>query len=227
MIGLIFATQREAEPLRRLTSGMGGSRLPARVCPASDDRNAPCPTWLFRADGEQIAAAICGIGKAAAAAGVQYLLERLRVTAIINAGICGAADDSVTVGAVYRVGEVCDADAPALAALDCPAGRWSHLPPVRLVTSGEPVFETNRRLEISRMGSVVDMEGYAIADACRRASVPCCLLKGVTDLADEAGRASMENNIDHVSARVADVLIRGLEHKMERIDRIDEDDRIF
>ena len=47
------------------------------------------------------------------------------------------------------------------------------------------------------------MEGYAVAEVCRERHIPCRLIKGVTDEADENARAAIREHLDSVSEAVA------------------------
>ncbi|EOM76257.1 nucleosidase [Rhodococcus rhodnii] len=55
-----------------------------------------------------------------------------------------------------------------------------------LATGDVFVSEAAVRDELARRADLVDMEGFAIAWACARASVPCRLVKHVSDGADES-----------------------------------------
>ena len=258
--GIIFATEREAEPLLRAT---GAEKL----------SDGTFPAWRFSANGNAAIVIACGMGKAAAARGAEYLLATHNAAAIVNAGICGCVGGAAQVGEVFWVDETRDADLPDAAAHRCEAGRWNHLPAARLVSCDSPVFDPQRRQQLSGRGEktgektgktggktgdshrktgdshlfsktgdshlfsepfwcsfpntdsaafdeqenrcvslvfLVDMEGYAVAGICARRSVPCCLIKGVSDMAGDGGREVMLKNIDAVSDAVADALLQGL-----------------
>jgi len=195
--GIIFATMREAEPLLR---SAGAEKL-------ADD---PFPAWRFTADGDPVVVIVCGMGKAAAARGTDHLLATHDVVAVINAGICGCIAGSAEVGQVFRIQEVRDGDLPDAEVYRCDARRWNHLPAARLVSCDSPVFDPQRRQQLAGSGELIDMEGAAVADACTRRSAPCCLIKGVSDMADEGGKDAIQRNIDSVSGAVADVLLQGL-----------------
>lgn len=199
MIGVLFATQREAEPLL--------ARLDARALDAG-----PFPCWSFSTpQGVQGVVGVCGMGKEAAARGVEHLVAVLGTTEILNPGICGATVDDVEVGGLYRIVEVRDGDDPGGPTWACEPGNWSDLPPARLTTCDEPVFDPGRRDEIAAWGQLVDMEGMAVARACSEHAVPCTLLKGVSDLANAGGREDLHRNIDAVSSAVAAAVQGGLQ----------------
>ena len=203
MIGIVVATRVEAEALL--------AALAAR--PLADE---PFEAYVFdpsagRAGG---AVVISGMGKAAAAEATAWLLDSRRPESVLNVGVCGALSEAVDVGGVYRIVEAVDGDAPPetapIAADACDGSPWRHLPAARLATVAEPVFQADRRRSLAARADVVDMEGAAVLDVCRRRGVPCCLLKGVTDLADRAGKDDIQRNIADVSRRLAERVVAGL-----------------
>ncbi len=206
MIGILFATQREAEPLL--------ARLDARALDTE-----PFPSWSFSTpQGAGGVVLVCGMGKDAASRGVQHLLDAHGATEVLNPGICGAVEDGVDVGSQYRITEVRDGDDRSAPPRACAAGRWSELAPARLTTCDEPVFDPARRREIAAWGQLVDMEGVAVAGICRDRAVPCTLLKGVSDLADTGGRDALHRNIASVSALLAATIAGGLDRAAGRDD---------
>ncbi|MBS3731389.1 MAG: hypothetical protein KGY42_00665, partial [Desulfobacterales bacterium] len=53
----------------------------------------------------------------------------------------------------------------------------------RLATLDQAALEAEKRMEISAMAELVDMEGAAIVQAARKFQVRCCLFKFVSDTA--------------------------------------------
>jgi 4-hydroxybenzoate polyprenyltransferase len=72
----------------------------------------------------------------------------------------------------------------------------------------EPVFQPERRCELSKHAELVDMEGYAVARVCEEHNIPCSLIKGVTDFGDREGREDIQRHIDSVSVVVAEAVLR-------------------
>jgi 4-hydroxybenzoate polyprenyltransferase len=196
MTGLIFATRREAEPLlqRFTTRAIDGGKLPLLE--------------LVGSDGKVMALlVIAGIGPAAGDRAARYLVETRQVKRIVNAGICGAASDAVAVGTVLRVDQArLEGEPPK----PCARSAWTELAGARLTTCQQPVFDGERRQQISAWGELVDMEGAAIAKVCHQHGIPAHLIKGVSDRADAAGKRAVEENIDIVSRQVAEVVADGL-----------------
>ncbi|NQT88306.1 UbiA family prenyltransferase [bacterium] len=187
MTCILVATPMEAAPLITLLSAQ----------PIPD---APFETHRFGADGWLV---ISGIGPARAAKAAEHAIAVHGATRIINAGICGALSDTFEPGTVLTV-------ATADATPCCP---WGALRAVRLATVEEPIFQDDLRRALAETADIVDMEGHAIAAVCERHGVPCTMVKGVSDFANEGGRDVLQQNIASVSARVAQVVVAGLAPK--------------
>jgi len=205
MIALLLATIDEARPLLE--------RLPATQLP---DR--PFETHAFPADGRRPGGVvvISGMGPQQAAAATRYAVETCGAKVLVNVGICGALGPDAEPGHMYRVAEVMDGDAPAIdgkrpSVLLAEDGPWRALGAVRLVSLGKPVFGGEARSCLASCADVVEMEGFAVAEACRRSGTLCYLIKGVSDLADETGRAELRRNLQRVSAALAEQVTAGLE----------------
>jgi len=175
MTGVLFATQMEAQPFI--------------------DRGVP--------DGVVVEVAE-EMGLEAARIAAEKLVEK-GCTSIINAGVCGALNNRLERGAVYRVSMV--SHEKLKAAVNVGVGLGLK----RLVSVDEPVFGTARKRELSGYGDLVDMEGYAVARVCEEHSVPCILIKGVTDFGDGNGKEDIQKHIEPVSQTVAEAILRCLE----------------
>ena len=76
MIGILFATEMEAQP------------------------------FLDRGEQEGVVTVVCGMGMEAARIATEELIEKHEITTVINAGVCGALINRLERGAVYRVSMV-------------------------------------------------------------------------------------------------------------------------
>jgi len=203
MIGLVLATAEEAEPLLTALAA-------AKVADGPFETHS-FPPAAGRPGGVVV---ISGIGTRAAAAATEHLLRRHAPAIVVNAGICGALSEGLEGGALLRITDVLDADrllaGEGAAAIACHDGAWTALPPARLTSAEEPVFQPDRRSRLAQVADVVDMEGLAVAAACARHGVPVCVLKGVSDLAGPSGREDIRKNIERVSARLAEEVVSGL-----------------
>ena len=201
MIGVIFATEKEAAPFLALT----GQRRPRDGCPA---------IW-GNPDGDGIFTMISGMGPASARVAAHNAIKTHGAQRLVNAGICGAlrSDPPWLPGAVFAVSRARRIGSRALTpsrAVSCDDKAWYRLPSAELVTTPTPVFDAQRRLQLARWGALVDLEGAAIAAVASAAGLPCTLIKGITDFASEGGRADLQRRLARVSRRIAEVLAAGL-----------------
>ncbi|MDZ8117932.1 UbiA-like polyprenyltransferase [Pontiella agarivorans] len=175
MIGIHFATPMEAQPFL--------------------DRGVPdgCTVEISEE-----------MGLEAARISTEKLVEQ-GCTTIINAGVCGALNNRLERGGVYRVSMVSMEELKAAVNVGVGIGLK------RLVSVQEPVFQPERKKELSKYGELVDMEGYAVARVCEAHDIPCILLKGVTDFGDGNGKEDIQKHIAPVSETVADAVFQCLE----------------
>jgi adenosylhomocysteine nucleosidase len=145
---------------------------------------------------------VSGIGKLAAGHAVLSLLAPLapqaRPSALINLGTAGALREGLKgtqlVGAVIQH----DLDVSAIIRLT------GTNPSPRLLLGDGPVLATGdqfinseaQRCALAAHADLVDMEGYAIAEAARILDIPVALIKQVSD---DAGEAAVESWLDAVA----------------------------
>ncbi len=209
MIGVLFATEREARPFLDKVS-------------AGDVPGEDLPTFRFslRPGGVAGVVVCSGIGPKAAAAATKHLLEVRRVDWVVNAGIAGSTSAAVQVGRIFRISEAHEIDpageaVPVSSVLLGEYSPWQDFPAARLASCHEPVFDGERRQALVPLAELIDQEGAVVARVCRDAGVPCHLLKAVSDHADAGGREHLLRNIDAVSVTVAETLLRGLHSWMD------------
>lgn len=204
MIALILATLDEARPLLALLEAEKGL-------------DQPFPTYDYPARGGRAGGLIIisGMGPDAAARATDYAVLNRGASIIINTGICGALTDSLKPGDLCQVSIAADGGA-ILQARPVPSvalplhSAWQHVPPVRLASLKDPVFGGEPRKQLAAHADIVDMEGHAVAQASQRLGIPCHLLKGVSDLADDSGRDQLHRNLARVSEALAREVVRGL-----------------
>jgi 4-hydroxybenzoate polyprenyltransferase len=171
MTGILFATEMEARPFL--------------------ERGVP--------DGVVVEIAE-EMGLEAARVATEKLVTEQGCTTVINAGVCGALNNRLERGAVYRVSMVCMEELNAAVNVGVGLGLK------RLVSVVEPVFDPERKRELSKLGDLVDMEGYAVARVCEENNVPCIMIKGVTDFGDHNGKEDIQKHIGSVSETVAEAI---------------------
>jgi len=206
MITLLLATLEEARPLQAALK-------------TEEVTGQPFTTFAFppqgaRPGGEMV---ISGMGGIKAAAATEYAIGSRGARIVVNPGICGTISSRLKPGDICRIRETADGDALLLGNTSSGlplhlSGGWDNLPTARLASVTEPVFGGERRERLSAHAELVDMEGHAVAQACAHHSIPCILLKGVSDLADDSGREHLLRNLEAVSVSVAKRVVEGLPH---------------
>lgn len=209
MIGILFATRREADPFLLETAATPAAGAPFAIFRATAATAMP------------LAVCISGMGKVAAAAATSHLVLALNSVVVISAGICGQLTASASVGDCFRIAAAMEGDSDRFGrpepAVACDDTWFADRPAKRLVTCDRPVFDPGRRAALAEHGDLVDMEGAAVARVARLYDIPCAMLKGVSDDAGATGRQDIAHSIDRVSARIARHLIDELKAK-PRID---------
>ncbi|MCL6453709.1 MAG: 5'-methylthioadenosine/adenosylhomocysteine nucleosidase [Alicyclobacillus sp.] len=181
----------------------------------------------------------CGIGKARAAMGAALLCDRYQPAAVVNTGSAGGLDPICRIGDIVLGAETAyhDVDATtfgyaygqvpreparfaadehvlalareAAATMDL-SGVDVH---VGLIVSGDLFLDQPERIGHVRHhfpdALAAEMEGAAVAQACRHFGVPCLVVRSISDVAGTASR------VDHtaylkLSAENASRLVMGL-----------------
>lgn len=228
MIFYIFATRTEAAPFIELTKS-GKLETGSSVNGA-----AKLGPSLWKTSKGNIIG-ICGIGPQAAKENTEELLSLSNSTdcclTVINCGICGSLNEKHSIGDICLVTKVLKGD--AVLGLDVSTNDYesigieeidiisidteqdcrlkeqlSSLPGATLATTSTGVFGGHPKKELSKVADIVDMEGYAIAQICRRIDVPLLIIKGVSDFADSGGKEAIQTNIQGLSQKMAQLLIK-------------------
>jgi nucleoside phosphorylase len=201
MVGIVFATRREAEPFLARAAALTLADRPLVLFHGTSAHSRP---WI---------AVISGMGKVAAAMAATQLVLVHRVSTLISAGLCGrlTRDRRWAVADLLRISAAVEGDRGRVGAEAPPSAcdpRWfQHLEPARLVTCDRPVFKADYRDRMARSGELVDMEGAAVARVADRYGVGWAMIKGISDDADETGRRDLARNIARVSMDIADALV--------------------
>lgn len=203
MIGIVFATQREAEPFLKM---MGAEKL--------DDHQLPIHKG--RCAGHPVIAGISGMGKVAAALCTSFMILKHSAHMVINAGICGALseDDLFAKDEVFRITQAQEGDCDRFQSpekpVKCTPRLFSHLDEAKLVTNDKPVFDKSTKKRLAALGELVDMEGAAVARAAAMHQIPVALIKGVSDMADENGAEAIRERLDELSCKLAREIKKGI-----------------
>lgn len=181
MLGLVLATLWEAEPFLR--------ELALTEC-----RRNSFPVY----GGDEIRLIISGIGKTDAALACAHLIERHRSACICNLGAAGATTSTFGLGEIYHVAGIIEPDRPDLQTGQPHAQTVDTLdgfPRIVLATQDRPVIDPAERARLAPLAGLVDMEGAAVAQACRRYQVPCYLFKFVSDTPDHTSTGDILRHI--------------------------------
>ncbi|MGZ4777440.1 MAG: nucleosidase [Oryzihumus sp.] len=132
---------------------------------------------------------VTGLGKTAAAVATTRALagRELGDVTVVNLGTAGALRDGLE--GLHEVGTVLNHDisADALRALGYDPGEVIEIGASEVVLASGDVFVSDPQVRdaLAARAHLVDMEGYAVAYACRAFGVPVRLVKHVSDNADE------------------------------------------
>ena len=152
------------------------------------------------------------MGKVAAALACQAQIMELKVGEIVNAGACGALQSGpgYSSGAVFCIATAVEGDHEVFGEAPQPIisdGKidWDQRA-ARLVTCDCPVFDAEKRQQLSASADLVDMEGAAIARAAAMHQTPWTMIKGITDTAGPSDRAVLNANLAQVSEKIGKLL---------------------
>lgn len=162
--------------------------------------------------GKDAVVATCGVGKVFAAMCAEAMILRYSPDEIINTGVGGALSDGLSVCDVLIAESVCqhdmdtsplgdprgeisgikvtffECDKGVRASLAAAAQRSGIDPKCGIVASGDSfIADKGKKEEIVRLfgASVCEMEGGAIGHVCYVNSVPFCVLRAVSDGAND------------------------------------------
>ena len=149
---------------------------------------------------------VTGVGKVNAAVALGQILGEHSPARVINLGTAGALRDGLSgtlvVGTVLEH-DLDDVSIHALTGLH--ATEPIELDPasgIILATGDRFVSTSEERARIGGRAHLVDMEGYAIAKACRVAGIPLTMVKQVSDGADEGAGRSWRRTVDECAEQL-------------------------
>ena len=133
---------------------------------------------------------VTGLGKTAAAVATTRALaetDRAGLT-VVNIGTAGALREGLS--GLHEIGTVLnhDMNAAAVRALGFDPQEVLRIGPSEAVLASGDLFVTDATVRdtLAERAHLVDMEGYAVAYACRTFDVPLRMVKHVSDGADES-----------------------------------------
>ncbi len=153
---------------------------------------------------------LTGVGKVNAALQVSRALANPaeRPDLVVNVGTAGALHDGM--GGTHLIGRVQQHDLDSVVLEQLTGHRYGRAILLgdgpTLATGDVFVSDAQTRARLAEHADLVDMEGYAVAAACRMAGVPVRLVKHVSDRADEGARTSWLDSVHQASAALGDWL---------------------
>ena len=141
---------------------------------------------------------ISGIGKSNAAMAATYLCLNFNPVCVCNLGAAGATHFSHPPGKIFHITKVFEHDRP-----DFKSGSphihtphtLEHFQTEKLATADKAVLAPDERKRISADAGLVDMEGAAVIQACRKFQTKCVLFKFVSDTPDHTRNEDIVSNI--------------------------------
>lgn len=148
--------------------------------------------------GAQTAVIICNVGKVNAAIGAQYAIDVLGADKIINLGVAGGLNSSMTVGGIYSISQAVQYDFDLVQLNGTQIGTLNEfeenflplntidLYPFKRLGTGDRFndsIEDYKLLTEVLNADIRDMECGAIAQVCAHAGVEYYSVKAISDLA--------------------------------------------
>ena len=166
-------------------------------------------TFIGKLFGESAGVVVCGVGKVNAAIGAQIAVDELGAEAIINLGVAGGLNESLSVGKIYGISAAVQYDfdltainGTAIGTLDeC---KESYLPlavssayPLKKIATGDRFNDSREDFNLLTkvLGTDIrDMECGAVAQVCMHAKIKCYAFKIISDLAGSGSTVEQYRN---------------------------------
>jgi adenosylhomocysteine nucleosidase len=146
----------------------------------------------------EVVCIVCGVGKVNAAVGAQIAIDKFAAEKIVNIGVAGGLNKSLSVGEIYCIEKAVQYDFDLVQLNGTKIGTLNefeenYLPlstvstyPLKKLATGDrfndDVADFNL-LTKTLEADIRDMEGCAIVQTCAHAHVPCYSFKAISDLA--------------------------------------------
>ncbi|PTX50350.1 adenosylhomocysteine nucleosidase [Melghirimyces profundicolus] len=226
-VAVISAMEEELEPLKRRLMVRDQHRVGGMTLSVAEFR------------GIRVILAVSGIGKANAAACMQYVITTYQPDEVINIGAAGSLDDCYQVGdvvlvtesiyhdvdctgvgenphALPRVPRIIPSDVTVARNLDRIAGELGLTCHTGRVATGDAFISDGERRKTIRKGTeagLVEMETAAFAQIAHLNGIPFVSVRSISDNADGVAEMSFETFLAEISERNAALLAAYLESK--------------
>ena len=139
---------------------------------------------------------ISGIGKINADAAAAYLMTKFKIDSMYNIGAAGAATDNFKLGDILHINSVIDCGQSFnMNAESLKPDILSGYKTESLATCDAPVISAADRSLVGEKASLIDMEGFAFVNACKRFNTKSYLFKIVTDTPADTSEDKIISNI--------------------------------
>jgi len=148
---------------------------------------------------------VTGAGKVNAAVSTALILGGHSPSQIVNLGTAGALVDGMD--GIHVIGTVTQHDLNNEALFELtglhfgPAINLERTGPV-LTTGDQFVSDEHTRHKLAQQAQLVDMEGYAIANAALAAEIPVMLVKHVSDSANDSASRSWRETVNYCAEQL-------------------------
>lgn len=205
MLAVITAMQSEADALLCVSSVQKSFTLCGRK------------VYNLIAFGKQLNLIVCGVGKVNAAAATQLAIDKLNADVILNIGVAGGINKSMSIGSIYSInravqydfdlkevngtaiGTLNEYDTPYLKVLPL-----NNFPTATLAT-GDRFNNNIEDLAILNelKADIRDMEGGAIAQTALSNNVPLYMVKSISDVVGSDCVQQYKNNLTKALAALS------------------------
>jgi adenosylhomocysteine nucleosidase len=154
------------------------------------------PFRIFQND--RVLLIISGIGKANAAMATAACCHTYTSSCICNLGAVGAAGSGHGLGEIFHIHEIIEYDRPELKSGKPRIHKPDTLtgfPTAKLSTSDRAILGPDERKKISQNADLIDMEGAAVVQACRKFKTKCFMFKFVSDTPEHTRSENIVDNI--------------------------------
>ncbi len=232
MIGIICAMQSEMEKIHALIPVTGEEEISGIRFYKGDYQ------------GQEIVTAICGIGKVFAAMCAQTMILTYHPEMVLNVGVAGSLSTKLSIADIAIASDLVEHDMDTSAIgdpkglisginiinLPCDAKivkemeeavAASGIDGIKTVTgtiaSGDQFIANPARKEeiIKDFGAIAcEMEGAAIGQVCYVNKVPCCVIRAISDSADNSSHMDYPEFVKIASANSAKVIVSFLDRRL-------------
>lgn len=232
MIGIICAMQSEMEKIHALIPVIGEEEI------------SGIHFYKGEYQGQEIVTAICGIGKVFAAMCAQTMILTYHPEMVLNVGVAGSLSTKLSIADIAIASDLVEHDMDTSAIgdpkglisginiinLPCDAKivkemeeavAASGIDGIKTVTgtiaSGDQFIANPARKEeiIKDFGAIAcEMEGAAIGQVCYVNKVPCCVIRAISDSADNSSHMDYPEFVKIASANSAKVIVSFLDRRL-------------